>query len=110
MKNKYQEIPLTTKVEDEPILIEEISTEEVDSVEVDSMEVISAEIHFKVIPMVEVIIEEITETHERELTHIEIIITLVEETTFSTKVVILVENNHQHQPEVIHECIHLILG
>ena len=78
--------------------------------EVDSMEVISAEIHFKVIPMVEVIIEEITETHERELIHIEIIITLVEETTFSTEVVILVENNHQHQPEVIHECIHLILG
>ena len=74
------------------------------------MEVISAEIHFKVIPIVEVTIEEITETHERELTHIEIIITLVEEKTFSTGVVILVENNHQHQPEVIHECIHLILG
>ena len=78
--------------------------------EVDSMEVISAEIHFKVIPIVEITIEEITETHERELTHIEIIITLVEETTFSTGVVILVENNHQPQPEVIHECIHLILG
>ena len=74
------------------------------------MEVISAEIHFKVIPMVEVTIEEITETHEGELTHIEIIITLVEEKTFSIGVVILVENNHQHQLEVIHECIHLILG
>ena len=78
--------------------------------EIGSMEVISAEIHFKVIPIVEITIEEITETHERELTHIEIIITLVEETTFSTGVAILVENNRQHQPEVIYECIHLILG
>ena len=70
------------KEEDEPILIEEISTEGVDSKEIDPMEVISAEIHFKVIPIVEVTIEEIMETNEKEMTLIEIPIMREAETTF----------------------------
>ena len=74
------------------ITIEKTLTEEMDSKEIESMEVISEEIHFKVTLLEVIPIEEITigvittETimtiNERDTTHIEILITQVEKTTF----------------------------
>ena len=120
MMRLCKEVLQTSMKEGVLITIERTLTEEMDSKKIDSMEVISEEIHFKVtlievIPMEEITIEEITiepimTLNERDTTHIEILITQVEKTTFLIRVLILVENNHRLPEEARHEPHHLILG